>query len=405
MWTVKLSKLSNRFFYKSNKLYSMQKYLQVVLIIIYLIIIYFRKNYSFNKIFIVRMFFLSLFFFNFFFFTWKLINIRWRQSAWILNRYLFNIHQRLYVENLKSYNKINTSFKSQNATNFFNKESFYMWLVGFTDGDGCFSIHKGISNLGKLRWTLIFKIGQSSYNLRVLYFIKKELGFGSIYIEPKTNIAHFIIRDRKIIKEIILPIFDKYPLLTSKYFDYIKFKNAHSILINSSSTEDEKNKLLLILYNESKADNYISPIWNKINNNIRNTDDAKQIINKSWLIGFTEAEGSFYIVKKDSFRLTHGFEITQKLDIIVLEGIAKILGISVTKKKKYNTIVTTNSRAIHNIIEYYKNSMKGMKSLEYKIWAKSFLKYKGNYSELNKTRELMKKIRSIRYDINEKKIS
>jgi hypothetical protein len=43
--------------------------------------------------------------------------------------------------------------------------------------------------------------------------------------------------------------------------------------------------------------------------------------------------------------------------------------------------------------------MKGMKSLEYKIWSKSFLKFKGNYSELNKTRELMRKIRSIRCDI------
>jgi hypothetical protein len=66
-------------------------------------------------------------------------------------------------------------------------------------------------------------------------------------------------------------------------------------------------------------------------------------------------------------RLVHGFEITQKLDIIVLEAIAKILGINVTKKKKYNTIVTTNSRAIYNIINYFKNTMKGMKSLEYKI--------------------------------------
>ena len=163
--------------------------------------------------------------------------------------------------------------------------------------------------------------------------------------------------------------------------------------------------MILLLKNESKSDNFISPVWNKINNIVENTDRAKEIISKSWLIGFTEAEGSFYIVKKDSFRLTHGFEITQKLDLLVLEGIAKILGISITKNKKYNTIVTTNSRAIQNIINYYKDTMKGMKTVEYKIWAKSFLKYKGNYSELNKTRELMKKIRSIRYDINEKKIS
>jgi hypothetical protein len=63
----------------------------------------------------------------------------------------------------------------------------------------------------------------------------------------------------------------------------------------------------------------------------------------------------------------HGFEITQKLDIIVLKSIARILGISVISKKRYNTVVTTNTRAINNIIYYYKNTMKGMKALEYRI--------------------------------------
>ena len=94
----------------------------------------------------------------------------------------------------------------------------------------------------------------------------------------------------------------------------------------------------------------------------------------------------------------HGFEITQKLDILVLESIARILGISVIKKKTYNTVVTTNSRAINNIIAYYKNTMKGMKALEYRIWARSFNKYKGNYIELNKVRNLIRKIRLIRVD-------
>ena len=58
-----------------------------------------------------------------------------------------------------------------------------------------------------------------------------------------------------------------------------------------------------------------------------------------WLIGFTEAEGSFYIVKKGPCRLVHAFEITQKLDIIVLEAIAKIFDVKVTNKKTYNTVV------------------------------------------------------------------
>lgn len=97
------------------------------------------------------------------------------------------------------------------------------------------------------------------------------------------------------------------------------------------------------------------------------------------------------MVKKDSNRIAHAFEITPKLDFIVLEAIARILGIKFTSKQTYNTIVTTNSKSISNIIDYYHNTMKGMKSLEYRIWARSYIKHKGNYIELNSIREQMRK--------------
>ena len=119
-------------------------------------------------------------------------------------------------------------------------------------------------------------------------------------------------------------------------------------------------------------------------------------MNKAWLIGFTEAEGSFYLVMKSKDKLVHGFEITQKLDKIMLIAIKYILGIStnvVFKKAGYYTIVTTNSRAIENIIAYYKNTFKGMKSLEYRIWSRSYVKHKGNFIKLNIVREYIRKLK------------
>ena len=99
---------------------------------------------------------------------------------------------------------------------------------------------------------------------------------------------------------------------------------------------------------------------------------------------------AFYLVKKGPSRLVHGFEITQKLDKIVLICIKHLLHIStnvVFKKAGYFTISTTNSRAIENVIRYYKNTMKGMKSAEYRIWARSYLNHKGDFVALNKIRE------------------
>nr|QJQ35388.1 LAGLIDADG endonuclease [Fusarium pseudonygamai] len=283
--------------------------------------------------------------------------------------------------------------KSINRFKYYeNKDNFHQWLVGFTDGDGSFSIVR----VAERKWTLFFKLTQSTYNLRAIHFIKNQLGVGSVYVDSDCNKADFRIRDRKTIGAMILPIFDKYPLLTSKYFSYIKFKKAYEILENPNLSSQDKDNLLLALQKEQMPLDYISPAWKTVNYEVNNTNKAKSVMSKYWLIGFTEAEGSFYLVNKSSIRMVHAFEITQKLDLIVLTAIAHILGIGVSKKKLHYTVVTTNSRAISNIIDYYSKTMKGIKAVEFRIWARSYVKYKGNYEKLNSIRENIRVFRKIR---------
>ena len=119
-------------------------------------------------------------------------------------------------------------------------------------------------------------------------------------------------------------------------------------------------------------------------------------MSKAWLVGFTEAEGSFYLVKKDPTRLVHAFEVTQKLDVIVLNSIQRLLGISTQiqfKKAGYFSLATTNSRAIENLIEFFHNTMKGLKSVEYRIWARSYNKHKGEFFKLDLIRNQMRTLR------------
>ena len=322
--------------------------------------------------------------------------LTWRQFAWKFQRI---IHQRLHVEHLyfvitnsilcvkKFFSILNTNSIHVNKNTILeNNEIFYQWLVGFTDGDGTFSI---VNQNNK--WSLTYKLSQNTYNLRVLHFIKKQLNVGSIYIEKDGKHAHYRIRDLKTLNSTIFPIFDKYSLLTSKQFNYIKFKEADNILTNNLLNKLEKDKLITKLVLSKHSEDYISPIWSNINNEVSDYKSASTIMSKAWLIGFTEAEGSFYLVLKSikPNRLVHGFEITQKLDKIVLTAIKYILGIK-TKVKitKYGTfsIVTTNSRAIENIISFFDNTMKGMKSVEYRIWSRSYKKHKGDFESLNKIR-------------------
>lgn len=327
------------------------------------------------------------------------IRLDLRQYAWDRALVMFNSHQRL---NVGHPNYIHDHSRRINKSKYYeNKDNFHQWLVGFTDGDGSFTIYR--SKDGK--WTLFFKLTQSTYNLRLLYFIKTQLGVGSVNINTNNINADFRIRDRKTIGSVLLPILDKYPLLTSKYYSYNKFKEAYHILENNNLTTQEKDRLLLDLTDKQMPDNYVSPAWEVVNFEVNNTNEAKLVMSKYWLIGFTEAEGSFYLVSKTSTRIVHAFEITQKLDVIVLKAISLILGISVIKKRTYYVTITTNSRGIENIISYYHNCIKGMKAVEFRIWARSYVKHKGNHAKLSKIREIVRNLRSTRLDKDFKNIN
>lgn len=294
--------------------------------------------------------------------------------AW-LHKLNYSSHQRLNKEDLNN-----------------SKDSFEKWLVGIVDGDGTFSIY----NSGN-KWSLIFKIDQSRYNLRLLFFIKRKLGVGKV---KQSGVAgSFLIRDRKKLNQYVFPIFDKYPLLTSKQFNYLKFKKAYSILENPNINTEQRNLQLLEIYRKPIPDNYISPIWKTSSINSR----GYSVMTKAWLVGFIEAQGSFYIVKKSDTRLVHGFGLTQKLDPLVLNCIGSILGIPTRVYKKLNhySLDTTNSRAVENIISYFHGTMKGMKSVEYRIWSRSYVKSKGNFIELSKIRDLMRSLKKKLTNVND----
>lgn len=222
------------------------------------------------------------------------------------------------------------------------------------------------------------------------------LNIGSVSVPNSTNNnAEFRIRDISNIKNVILPIFDKYTLLTSKQFNYNKFRKAIMIYSDPNLSLFEKNVMLNNLKNITLPKEYFSPVWANYTEKSLTFEIVNSIMSKEWLVGFTEAEGSFYLVNKGINRMTHAFEITQKLDKIVLIAISLILPMKVYNKKTYFSCVTTNQKSVSKIIDYFKNTMKGMKSLEYRIWARSFSKNL-NYNELVDIREKMRRIRSIR---------
>jgi len=74
--------------------------------------------------------------------------------------------------------------------------TFKYWFIGFTEGDGTFIINKN----GYLE----FKVTQSSVDAQILYYIKKELRFGTVSVQDKINKTHhFRVRNKQGILKLI----------------------------------------------------------------------------------------------------------------------------------------------------------------------------------------------------------
>jgi hypothetical protein len=141
-----------------------------------------------------------------------------------------------------------------------------------TDGKGCFSVVKSGDT-----YRLQYSISQPFYNLRVLYYIKKQLGYGRVLKHEAKQVAHFSISDIKVLSEIIFPIFERYPLLSSKHFSYLRFKEAWHILEDKSLTIEQINEAIKILLIVQLPNDYVSPAISHFNEK-SSYEDIKSVI-------------------------------------------------------------------------------------------------------------------------------
>lgn len=304
---------------------------------------------------------------------------------------------------LDDVNLKKTSIRAKKKNSSFNFEE---WLVGFTDGDGTFNIY---INPEGTKVTFTYKLSQSKYNIKLLYLIKSKLGIGTINLKDGPNEAAYMIRNQNHLLNNLIPIFDKYPLLTSKRFSYLVWKEGLLISNKEGLTQKQKIDLIKEIYRKPTPKDYVSDAWDSFSinkfeeNRLEYVNELNSIMSKSWLTGFIEAEGSFYYVRKDKDknRIVHAFGITQKLDIIVLYAIKSLLHVSssIKIKKNFNMIETTNSRNIEYIVSYFQYNdatpyFLGIKSFEFKIWVRTYFKYKGDSVKLEKIRNWINRLRN-----------
>ena len=250
------------------------------------------------------------------------------------------------------------------------------WLVGFTDGDGCLSVYK--EKKYENNWRHEYTIGLEIADIRLLYKIKSFLGCGTI--RKYNNVAVFRIKKIHHILYILIPIFDKYPLLTEKKRDsYLNFRNTFicKVLNSKRATIEDKNYCEKLLKNT--PDNlYKLPIKDLfLDLNLRLPDYFY-----NWIVGFTEAEGSFYFVKdlkNSQYNLRAEFRISQNDNWLLLNQIKDRLGLKrevglTTNSKNHYFIIATSRETIQNVIKFFLDpslvKLKGKKYLNFQLWLK-----------------------------------
>lgn len=212
-------------------------------------------------------------------------------------------------------------------------DEFLYWLIGFTEGDGCFLVNK--------RKELAFILIQGKDNVNLQHTIKNTLLKGNI-IKQGPRVYRLIIQKKDSIRLILL-LFNGNIIQPSRKIQFNQFLLSY----NSKSLEP-------ITYLISKT---------------------SVSLNNPWQLGFTEAEGCFTIsLLSNSNAFRTRYIISQKGDInipvfseiLLLFNVGTLEGHS--KKDNYNYIVS----GIDNIskIYYYfdKYPFIGIKGLSYQAF-------------------------------------
>jgi cytochrome c oxidase subunit 1 len=134
---------------------------------------------------------------------------------------------------------------------------FLEWFIGFTEGDGCFTLAK--------RGDLAFVITQSSIDVGCLNYILNHLGFGKIIVQSTKQKTHrYVVQDIKNLHLLCL-LFNGNMVLPIRFARFLVFLAGLNLKLSKLS----KPAIFPLSGNVSPS------------------------LNDRWLLGITDSEGSF----------------------------------------------------------------------------------------------------------------
>jgi hypothetical protein len=112
------------------------------------------------------------------------------------------------------------------------------WIVGFTDGEGCFSISIFRNNTSKSGWQVFpeFVITQGEKSVAALELFENYFECGKIFVNKRydnhsEHLYRYCVRSITDLKEKIIPFFQKNRLRTAKQKDFEIFTKIVEMIV------------------------------------------------------------------------------------------------------------------------------------------------------------------------------
>ena len=130
-----------------------------------------------------------------------------------------------------------SSDKPSGADNQQERPGFAEWVVGFVDGEGCFSVPIFRNHTCRVGWQVqpTFTVVQGERSKGVLDLLKQYFGCGSVgrnvrHDNHREAMYQYTVRAIDDLECHIIPLFKEHPLVTAKSVDFDKFVEVVALM-------------------------------------------------------------------------------------------------------------------------------------------------------------------------------
>lgn len=251
--------------------------------------------------------------------------------------------------NSKALHKIKLRTEQERLDILKISNSFLAMFVGLIDGDGYIAITKTPKNY--IRIDLIISLDLRDLDL--INYIHSVLKIGRVNKYPKSNVVKLTI-SRTDLQTILFPLFI-----------------YHNLYFLTETRRAQFDKVMFILQNNIKKYSELPnkfPVYNNLP--VTAEDYSKLDFFPNWIVGFTIAEGSFYVKNNKDIC----FSLKQRTHELLFEAFKIIFNtkVKIDTSEDYSKFIISSVNNIQNVVNFFSFSdlhpLVGYKLTQYNLW-------------------------------------